>query len=375
MELGISMEYVLVRATQEAETFSDGDLQIEHLLLGIMKLPEIKGKDVLKDPSKSASFDAEASEVGRVVRENNWDAPAVRNLLRICLAGLKGLGGFDSSDDGSQIQYILGSAAYHAQTDKGSDVITAVDVLRAILRHPTPIISSVLEQGRRSDEKSSVVKKEHTDRIIDQPEQQSRELESGFRDYSPREYGRPEYRSQDYSMRDHKIPESRLVPLVGRIPFPAYRGDEPYIFVSYAHDNVDEVFYLIKQMYDQGYHLWYDEGIAPGNEWTEEIANALENADVFLVFLTPESERSPNVRDEINYALNENKPFLAIHLKETPLSGGLKLRMGRKQAILKYRMTDEEYRYKYIFAFDLLGLPVPSSIQKIRDQYYMNNQR
>lgn len=132
--------------------------------------------------------------------------------------------------------------------------------------------------------------------------------------------------------------DSSLVPLVGRIPFPAYRGNEPYIFISYAHADADTVFPIIKQFYDQGYHIWYDEGIAPGNEWTNEIADALEGAAVFLVFLTPDSEKSINVRDEINFAINDNKPFLGIHLKETDLTGGLKLRVGTKQAILKYNM-------------------------------------
>ena len=163
--------------------------------------------------------------------------------------------------------------------------------------------------------------------------------------------------------------KSELVPLVGRIPFPAYRGNDPYIFISYAHANANEVFKLIKQFHDQGYNVWYDEGIAPGNEWTDEIANALEAASLFLVFLTPESEASTNVRDEINFALNDKKPFLAIHLAETILTGGLKLRIGTKQAILKYTMSDEEFLYKYTFAFEHLGLPVPPSIRKYEDQY------
>ena len=167
---------------------------------------------------------------------------------------------------------------------------------------------------------------------------------------------------------EHEI-ESKLIPLTGRIPFPAYRGNDPYIFISYAHANANEVFRIIKQFYDQGYNVWYDEGIAPGNEWTEEIANALENASLFLVFLTPESEASTNVRDEVNYALNDNKPFLSIHLRETNLTGGLKLRVGTKQAILKYTMSDEEFLYKYTFAFEYLGLPVPPSIQKYKNQY------
>ena len=61
--------------------------------------------------------------------------------------------------------------------------------------------------------------------------------------------------------------QTRLVPGVGRIPYPAYKGNEPYIFVSYAHKDSDAVFREIRRLNDLGYHVWYDEGIAPGNEW------------------------------------------------------------------------------------------------------------
>ena len=105
-----------------------------------------------------------------------------------------------------------------------------------------------------------------------------------------------------------------------------------------------------------GFHVWYDEGIAPGNEWSDAIAEALSNCSVFVVLLTPTSAPRENVLNEIDYALNEEKPFLAIYLDETTLPPGLKLRISRKQAILKYNMLEEEYEYKYIEAFTRFGL-------------------
>ena len=169
--------------------------------------------------------------------------------------------------------------------------------------------------------------------------------------------------------------EGTLVPGVGRIPFPAYKGSEPYIFISYAHADAGLVFPIIRQFYDQGYHVWYDEGIAAGNEWTDEIANALEGCSLFLVFMTPNSEKSPNCRDEIGYAIDEKKPFLAIHLKETTITGGLKLRIGAKQAILKYNMSDEEFEYKYTFGFENLGLPVPDFIKANRKKNALSREK
>ncbi len=147
-----------------------------------------------------------------------------------------------------------------------------------------------------------------------------------------------------------------LIPGVGRMPYPAYRGKEPYIFVSYAHADSEKVFAEIKRFNEAGYNVWYDEGISPGNEWTDDIADALAGCTVFVVMLTPVSAPRENVLNEINFALDEKKPFIAIHLEETTLVRGLKLQIGMKQAILKYNMTDNEYEYKFIEAFNRYGL-------------------
>mgnify|MGYP000915209567 CR=1 FL=1 len=150
-------------------------------------------------------------------------------------------------------------------------------------------------------------------------------------------------------------PQTTLVGGMGRMPFPAYRGSEPYIFISYAHVDSERVFKEIKGFNENGYNVWYDEGIAPGNEWTDEIADALEKCALFVVFITPSSAGSPNVQNEINFAIDEKKPFIAIHLEETVLPAGIRLQIGTKQAILKYNMTDDEYLYKYTSAFTRLG--------------------
>ena len=140
------------------------------------------------------------------------------------------------------------------------------------------------------------------------------------------------------------------------MPDPAYRGNEPYVFVSYAHLDSERVLAEIRRFNEAGFHVWYDEGIAPGTEWSDEIAEALSNCSLFAVMLTPTSAPRENVLNEIDYALNEQKPFLAIYLEETTLPPGLKLRISRKQAILKYNMSDQEYEKKIFEAFTRYGL-------------------
>ncbi len=157
-------------------------------------------------------------------------------------------------------------------------------------------------------------------------------------------------------MEDRKEMQTRLVPGVGRLPYPAYRGKEPYVFISYAHLDQARVFAEIKRYNEAGFHVWYDEGIAPGSEWSDEIAEALLKCSVFVVMLTKTSAPRENVLNEIDFALNESKPFLAVYLEDTELPPGLRLRISRKQAILKYNMTDEEYEFKYMEAFTRFGL-------------------
>ena len=88
-------------------------------------------------------------------------------------------------------------------------------------------------------------------------------------------------------MEDRKDMQTRLVPGVGRLPYPAYRGKEPYVFISYARLDSEQVFAEIKRFNEAGFHVWYDEGIAPGNEWSDAIAEALSNCSVFVVLLLP----------------------------------------------------------------------------------------
>ena len=138
--------------------------------------------------------------------------------------------------------------------------------------------------------------------------------------------------------------------------FPAYSGGEPFVFVSYAHRDAHLVFPDLMALHANGVRIWYDEGIDPGNEWPDEIANALTGATAFLVFVSPAAVQSRNVRNEINFALNRNKLFLAVHLQETELPAGLELRMGDIQALMKWRMTEEHY-------FQKLASCLPASVQ------------
>ncbi len=88
-------------------------------------------------------------------------------------------------------------------------------------------------------------------------------------------------------------------------PFPAYKGDDPYIFICYAHADAGIVYPELVWLKEHGCHIWYDEGIAPGEEWTEELAHAIKGASHLLYFVTPDSVQSENCRKGLNFAIEE----------------------------------------------------------------------
>ena len=127
---------------------------------------------------------------------------------------------------------------------------------------------------------------------------------------------------------------------------PAYRGTDSYTFVCYAHSNSESVFPIIEALQHAEHNIWYDEGIAPGSSWTEELANAIAGCSQFLVMISPDSVRSPYCLDEINFALEHNINIVVVHLEDTELPAGLKLSLNRRQAILKHKVNDTVFFQK-----------------------------
>jgi|TARA_Y100000310_G_scaffold341907_1_gene442815 TolB-like protein len=129
-------------------------------------------------------------------------------------------------------------------------------------------------------------------------------------------------------------------------PFPSYQGDAPYIFVSYSHDDAELVYPEMRRLREQGFNIWYDEGIQPGSTWREEVALALTESKLFLYFVTPSSVVSENCQQELNFALSRERKILAVHLAKTELSMGIELSLSNKQAIIKEDHAEEDYERK-----------------------------
>lgn len=55
-------------------------------------------------------------------------------------------------------------------------------------------------------------------------------------------------------------------------PAPTYQGEEPFVFVSYSHQNEELVYREIRWLQDQDVNVWYDTQIPPDHRSIDTAA-------------------------------------------------------------------------------------------------------
>ncbi len=131
-------------------------------------------------------------------------------------------------------------------------------------------------------------------------------------------------------------------------PKPPYRGDQPFAFVCYAHEDKALVYPQIAWLQDQGVNIWYDEGISAGQNWRAVIGDSLDTATHVLFFISRGSLSSEHCNREINLALDEGKAVVPVYLEDVALTADLKVGLNRVQALTCD--TSERYRTKLLHA-------------------------
>ena len=112
-------------------------------------------------------------------------------------------------------------------------------------------------------------------------------------------------------------PYTPSTPQVCEKPCEAYEGDEPYIFISYAHDDAKRVYPIIKELYEAGWDLWYDEGIKTTERYLPVIANNLSLCAAVVLMLTNRCLERPFVMNyELEYARQLGVPVIPVLLEE-----------------------------------------------------------
>ena len=126
-----------------------------------------------------------------------------------------------------------------------------------------------------------------------------------------------------------------------------YDGNKPYVFISYAHKDIDAVKPVLKRIEKDGIRFWYDTGIASGTEWRDFIGSKLADCKVFIAFISANYLDSKYCKKELYMADRKDKFMLLIYLEEDlKLDEGMELIVGGLQYINKKTLSDEEFYRK-----------------------------
>ena len=92
----------------------------------------------------------------------------------------------------------------------------------------------------------------------------------------------------------------------------AYVGNEPFVFVSYAHSDKQIAESVINGLNRKMCRVFYDDGLTPGEPWNDELAEKVIKCECLVVLLTNNSASSKYVRTELNFAIAKDKTIIPV---------------------------------------------------------------
>lgn len=123
-----------------------------------------------------------------------------------------------------------------------------------------------------------------------------------------------------------------------------YSGPDPYVFVSYSHDDKDKVYPLLSMLQRNGYRVWYDEGIKPGDNWRNLIVDKIEKCACVLLFSTAFSAKSDEVEYELDVAKDCKKELITIRMDSAVFPRAYEVMLKKKHMI--FYPSDDNYAEK-----------------------------
>lgn len=91
------------------------------------------------------------------------------------------------------------------------------------------------------------------------------------------------------------------------------------IFISYSRRNSRKVHKIVEVLSKYNIDSWTDwKSIPKGQDWEKEIYKGIDEAEVFLFFISPSSISSKMCNQEFSYAVDKNKKILPVVLDTVP---------------------------------------------------------
>ena len=94
-----------------------------------------------------------------------------------------------------------------------------------------------------------------------------------------------------------------------------YEGGDPYIFISYNHDDATHFEYfsrLVDRFRTDGYRFWYDNNIQGGESWNKSMIDRVMHCHVLIAQLSNRYYESIWCIAELNTTLQESKMLIPL---------------------------------------------------------------
>ena len=101
-----------------------------------------------------------------------------------------------------------------------------------------------------------------------------------------------------------------------KISIESYTGTEPYLFISYSHENTEIVDKVLRVIDKEKYRMWYDDTMEIGEDFREELKNKIENCYAVLLFVSKASMNSKYCGMEIITAFKNDKKIYPVYIEE-----------------------------------------------------------
>lgn len=132
-------------------------------------------------------------------------------------------------------------------------------------------------------------------------------------------------------------------------------GDPKKVFISYSHQNADACAWIDSVLEKQdGFNVWYDKGLVPGEVYRKKIAQVIRDAGYFIILLSESSVNSDWVLDEVEYAKKLHKRILPIWVEDVEIPDDLDMILQRYHSLFWHlRSSDSQFEKSLLSMFDI----------------------
>jgi TIR domain/Domain of unknown function (DUF4062) len=110
--------------------------------------------------------------------------------------------------------------------------------------------------------------------------------------------------------------------------------DTTSVFISYVREDSELITSLASQFAVVGIRPWYDTSqLTGGDDWVKKIADAIEEAHVFLLVASQSTLNSRWVRREVEFADRKSKPIIPVEVGQVQWPNWFELQLGSLQRL------------------------------------------